>query len=294
MRRRDYETAWSISDRVLATRDKRRRDDPEEPYHRRWLWDGTPAEGKEVLVRCYHGLGDTIQFARFLPSLATIAARVTVETPRPLIPLFQRSDLGAAIVPFDPARPRAPSPCDIEIMELSHGLRLSPLAVQPPYLSVDKSAGAAEAVQRAVNPIAALCWRCGDWDHERSLRLRLLREAMPQAWRLVHLQPDITEDEATACSFINPTATLATIIDTARLILSATLVVTIDTMVAHLASALGRPCFVLLKHEADWRWEHGNHSSWYPRSRLIRQPRPGDWTGAVTILKAELARWKED
>ena len=91
MRDGDLDAAHVISDAVLAARDPATRDDPSQPHHLRWVWDGTPPDGRDVLVRCYHGLGDTLQFARFLPALSGRAASVTVEAPAALVPLL--SDL---------------------------------------------------------------------------------------------------------------------------------------------------------------------------------------------------------
>src|SRR3954454_12010069 len=73
MRAGDFDTAWAVSDRVLAERDPATRDDPRLPYHLRWVWDGRRFDDRDVLVRCYHGLGDTIQFCRYL---APLRARV--------------------------------------------------------------------------------------------------------------------------------------------------------------------------------------------------------------------------
>ena len=81
MRRGDFDAAWAISDSVIAARNPAARDDPAIPYHRRWVWNGAPIHGQNVLVRCYHGLGDTLQFVRFLPALRACAAAVTMESP---------------------------------------------------------------------------------------------------------------------------------------------------------------------------------------------------------------------
>ncbi len=102
MRRGDFTAAWRISDAVLATRDPATRDDPGLPYHLRWVWDGAPLDGRDVLVRCYHGLGDTIQFARYLAPLRARAARVTLEAPPEL-----RALLAGCGRPGDPVRRRA-------------------------------------------------------------------------------------------------------------------------------------------------------------------------------------------
>ena len=74
MRSGAYERAWDMALASLVARDPATRDDPALPYHLRWVWSGEPVDGRDVLVRCYHGLGDTLQFARFLPLLAARAA----------------------------------------------------------------------------------------------------------------------------------------------------------------------------------------------------------------------------
>jgi Glycosyltransferase family 9 (heptosyltransferase) len=289
MRRGEHEAAWTVSDAVLAARDEASSDDAGLPYHRRWLWDGSSLAGCEVLVRCYHGLGDTLQFARFLPALARMAA-VIVEAQPCLLPLLETSSLATRFVPFAPERPHPPLARCVEIMELSHALRLSPRAVAPPYLRVPQ-AEIAEQRQRfaGTRPIAALCWRPGKWDRERSPPLDALLRCFPPTWRLVQLQPDASAAERRAARFLNAEDRLARILDTAALISCADLVVTADTMVAHLAGALGRPGAVLLKCEADWRWESGKRSSWYPTLQLFRQARPGDWVSALRALTTALA-----
>jgi hypothetical protein len=136
MRRGDWRAAWAVNDAVLARR-ATPPDDPRLPYHLRHVWDGRPFEGRDVLVRCYHGLGDTLQFLRYLASLRARAASVTLEAQPALLPLL--GDYQP--VPFDVAAPSPPSACDIEIMELAHALRLPPDAVPPPYLSPPALAG---------------------------------------------------------------------------------------------------------------------------------------------------------
>jgi hypothetical protein len=295
MRCRNYPAAWAVSDELVAARDPRQRDDPRLPYHRRWVWDGHGFSGEAVLVRCYHGLGDTIQFARFLPALAAIASEVTVEVQRPLLPLLSASGIAARFVAFRPSRPRRPLPRNVEIMELSHALRLPPQAQQPPFLRVPENCPAPPRARGETRePLAALCWRAGDWDVERSLPLSALLSCFSPHWRLATLQRGAREDEIAGVPFVNRHDPLTSILYTAALIARADLVVSVDTMVAHLAGALGRPGFLLLKHEADWRWESGNRSAWYPSLRLCRQSRPGDWHGALTALAAALKAWPAD
>src|SRR5437588_870889 len=114
--------------------DPRTRDDASLPYHMRWVWDGRPFENRHVLVRCYHGLGDTLQFARYLPRLASMTASLTVETQPQLIPLLRGLANNIQFIPFRPEAPAPPAECDIEIMELAFALRAPPDAVTAPYL----------------------------------------------------------------------------------------------------------------------------------------------------------------
>ena len=275
MRAGRHEAAWAISDHVLADRDPATRDQAGVPYHQRWVWDGGPVEGRHVLVRCYHGLGDTLQYARFLPALRARAASVTVEAQPELLPLV--ASLASAVA-FDPARPLASPGCDLEIMELSHALRLKPADVPASYLPLPPAGTPRDAI--------ALCWQSGGWDPERSIPLDLLRAALPSG-RLLSLQRGPAAAEASD-GFLNPYDNSADIIRTVALIAAARRGVTVDSMVVHLAGALGRPVLLLLKHEADWRWGDTGRTAWYPSARLLRQHRHGDWTAPLAELAAML------
>src|SRR4051812_46683559 len=159
MRASRYEEAWALARAALAARDPARRDDPSLPYHLRWVWDGSDPSGRHVLVRCYHGLGDTIQFARFLPALAERARSVTVEAQASLAELLSRIPGIDRIVPFDPADPLPAAECTLEITELDLALRMPPPAVAVPYLAPPRDRQPAATV--------AICYGAGEWDAER-------------------------------------------------------------------------------------------------------------------------------
>lgn len=287
MRAGDWGAAWRINDLVLAARDEATRDDPALPYHLRWVWDGTPPAGRSTLVRCYHGLGDTVQFARYLPMLREQgAARVTVETQPELVPLLRILPGIDEVVPFRLAEPLPPEPCTLEIMEIAHVLRAPPPA--PPYLAVPGIAPGTPPLR------VGLCWQAGDWDPARSVPLPFLAPLarLPGA-ALVSLQRGPAAEAALAPGappFLNPRDRSLDALATARLIAGLHLVVTVDTMVAHLAGALGRPAWVLLRRDADWRWPHGPDASpWYPTLRLARQHEEGDWTDPIRTVAAAAA-----
>lgn len=275
MRAGRYAEAWAFEDAVLAARDPASRDDPREPYHRRWVWDGTPLAGREVLVRCYHGLGDTIQFARFLPALADRAAAVTVEAPARLIPLLATVTGAVRFVPFDHGAPTRAEDATIEVTELMSALRLPPDALAIPYLAAPRAALPPRTV--------ALCYAAGDWDAARNVPPELLRPVCERA-------PCVSlVAESTGLPVLNPEGCPFDIGATAALVAGSALVVTVDTMVVHLAGALGRPTWLMLKAAPDWRWNPAARgSAWYPTMRQYVQPGPGDWRDVVAAVTRDL------
>jgi len=290
MRAGAFGDAWAMSDAALGARDPTTRDDPALPYHLRWVWDGRRFRGRRVLVRCYHGLGDTLQFCRYLAPLRAEAAHVALEAQPELIPLLRTLPGPDRLIPFRPDAPAAASECDVEIMELAHALRLAPRGGA--YLSADP-------LPRPVAGIlVGLCWRAGDWNPGRSVPLSAFAPLgrMPGV-RLVSLQRGAGLEELAATGVPDVLDTGDRSLDVAaaaRLLATLDLVVTVDTMIAHLAGALGRPAWLLLKADADWRWMSGRHSLWYDSVRLYRQSDPGRWEAPLAELQADLALLLEE
>ena len=280
MRAGRYTDAWAIETAAIARRAPSSRDDPGLPYHRRWVWDGRPVDGQDVIVRCYHGLGDTIQFARYLPALARRARHVTLELQPALIDLF--AGIGAdRIVPFDPARPLPAGACDVEITELACALRIPPDAPPAPYLAAPPAALAPRTI--------GLCYAAGDWDPERAVPSTPF-EPICVAHRCVTLVA-----EPTPLTVLNPEGCPLDMAATAALVAAVDLVITVDTMIAHLAGAMGRPTWLLLKADPDWRWAPDRRDTpWYPTMRLYVQPSPGDWNAVLVTGAADLAAFDRD
>ena len=265
MRRGDFAAAWRINDTVLAGRDIRTRDDPALPYHERWVWDGTPPDGQDVLVRCYHGLGDTLQFSRYLPMLDRRAARLRVEAQPELLDVLDRMPGMGELIAFDPAAPLPAAPCTLEIMEAAHVLRCAP-GPAPPFRP--------RPAEHPGHVRVGACWIAGGWDPDRSL-------AAADTAPLASLPVEWTSLQGASW----PIAELAT-----RVLPGLHLVITVDTMMAHLAGSLGVPTWLLLKAVPDWRWmDHRSDSPWYPSVRLFRQRHAGDWSDPVRQVVAELA-----
>ena len=303
MLRGDFESAWRLAD---ADRNRRRRagiTGADWPRHMRPVWDGAALAGARVLVRCYHGLGDTIQFARYLPLLAERAALVRVEAQPELIPLLRtcpamsiswRWETGTIRRRGSGATPRSTLPsCR---MPFAPTLGTIPAAI--PYLSVRP-----ERLQEAARRLGAvsgpwrvgLVWAAGAWKPERSVPLdRLARLAEIPGVVLVNLQRGPEYRNWRETPGLLPMIEVFdsdAIADTAATIAALDLVVTVDTMVAHLAGALGAPVWLMLHFAADWRWLlDRSDSPWYPTMRLFRQKRPGDWDAIVAEITTALCQ----
>ena len=286
----DFEAAWRVCDRVLAER--RGRDCSRSPRHLQHIWDGSPLEGKHVLVRCYHGLGDTLQFARLLAPLRARARRVTVWVQPAILPLLQGAPGVDAVLPLHDGAPDVVYDADMELMEAAHALRLAlhDLPGPLPYLNVAAlSRSAASERKRRTDPAlrVGLTWRSGGWNAARSMppsALRRLANVRSVQWFSLQYpsEPPPFEMIELGCRDIPELAWRMHTLD---------LVVSVDTMTAHLAGALGLPIWTLLPRACDWRWmQQRTDSPWYPTMRLVRQSREGDWRGVVESVASALAR----
>ena len=289
MLRGDFEAAWRLSDAVQRQHQGRRADHL--PRHLRWVWDGTPLAGRRVLVRCNHGLGDTLQFVRLIPAVAEIARHVTLEAQTALLPLLASVPGVRALVPL--GAPAPPSDVEIELMEVAHALRLTlgRLPADVPYITAP---GTERAAATGSGFRLGAVWAAGAWRPERSVPFALIeRLAAVPGVQLVSLQHGApardVERSAWRASVETPTMGAQSVVETASLIRRLDLVLTVDTMVAHLAGALAAPVWTLLHAEADWRWMVGrNDSPWYPTMRLFRQKRTGIWDNVLEEVLAAL------
>jgi hypothetical protein len=283
MRAGEWSAAWRASDRVLAGRAGQ----PcwHLPRHEQWIWDGTPLDGKRVLVRCYHGLGDTLQFLRYAPLLRQIGAEATFWVQPALIPLLRTVDGIGTLLPLHDGEPGVAYDVDVEIMELSHVFRSTQqtLPADVPYLHVDPAPRAGDGRLHV-----GLVWKAGDWDDRRSVPVHLLAPLAEAPRVLLHiLQRGSGLAERPAGFGVD--AGSDDPVQAAETMRALDLVVTVDSMPAHLAGALGVPVWTLLQAEADWRWmDHRDDSPWYPTMRLFRQPRPGAWEPVIARVMDEL------
>jgi hypothetical protein len=286
MRRGLFEEAWKISDADL----KARAGKPcwHLPRHFQYIWNGTLPHGKRVLVRCYHGLGDTIQFIRYVPLLKEMAAEVMVWAQPRLIPVLATVPGIDKLLPLHDGTPDVAYDVDIEIMELPHLFRTTVQTIPScfPYIHVSPKPLPARSKKLAVG----LVWRAGDWDEQRSMPFSALYPlaAVPDVDFYI-LQTDPINAGWDESFGINPEE--LDLYDYARNIKSLDLLISIDSMPVHLAGALGVRVWTLLQAEADWRWMNDRTDSpWYPTMRLFRQQRPGDWDGVIQNVVLELGK----
>lgn len=292
----DFASAWRISDAVLNERQRRGLSCGDRPHHLRWVWEGQALSGRHVLVRCYHGLGDVIQFIRFMAPLRAIATQVTVQAARALLPLLVGVEGIDSLVPLG-EREEPAFDVDIELMEVPFALRtdLATIPRRVPYLRA--AAIPAAARQRELGLRAGLTigvvWTAGGWRPERSLPLELLLRLVGTAdATFVNLQRGaaLAEfDQLSASPLREWGDRTEDLVETAATVAALDLVISVDTMIAHLAGALAVPVWTLLHHDSDWRWLTARTDSpWYPTMQLFRQPAPDAWDDVVDEAAAAL------
>jgi hypothetical protein len=287
MRRGAFEQAWQISDAYLQDCLAVGGHDTAAPRHLQNVWDGRPLIEKRVLVRCYHGLGDTVQFLRFLRPLRRIAAHVSLWVQPELLPLAASAKGVDCALPLHDGAPPGGYDRHIEIMELGHALRITPGDLPGPIPYIFPGEGRARTLGPHLN--VGLVWTAGDWAPHRSMPTRSLAPLSSVSnVRLYSLQRGPARTEASEI----PAHDLSTpaIGELTVRLRALDLLICVDTFVAHIAGAMGLPVWLLLHADADWRWMNEPGSTvWYPTMRLFRQRRLGDWSSVIADIAAELA-----
>jgi protein O-GlcNAc transferase len=265
------------------------------------LWQGEPVAGRRVLLQWEQGLGDCLQYLRFAPALHVLGAELVAELPAPLVRLAQSTPALGQVI----AAGEAPGAVDFQVslISLPHrlGTTLETIPAEIPYLAAPEEDRARWAVRLKdlPRPLIGLAWRGSPSfvnDARRSMALASFMPILSQngAASWISLQKDMASSEVTESRSIlldpatdlgAPAERFADFADTAGLIAALDLVIAVDTAVAHLAGALGKPVWVLLPRNADARWlvERAD-SPWYPTARLFRQIRRDDWTGPLESL----------
>jgi tetratricopeptide (TPR) repeat protein len=268
------------------------------------LWDGsTSLEGRTLLVHAEQGLGDTLQFCRYLAPIAPRAGRVVFEVQRPLAGLVRRN-LGrlCEVVAFGQTLPRFDAHIPLMSLPRAVGTSVETIPAPVPYLNPDpvRIARWAEELPRCEGLRIGIAWSGNPGhgnDRQRSMPLTQFERAfakIPSASQIVVMQTAVRETDRQALmnrgDIVFLGERVADFDDSAALAALCDVVISVDTSAAHLAGAIGRPVWVLLPFVPDWRWLlERDDSPWYPSARLFRQPRRADWDSVIERVADELA-----
>jgi hypothetical protein len=293
MRAGDFERAWAITDSDLALADFVR-DKHEGPRHQQRIWRGEALHGKRVLVRCYHGLGDTVQFIRFAKPLREIAREVVVWCQPELVTLVSRVEGVDFALPLHEGTPAVGYDVDVEVMEIPHAIRArrDQVQIRKPYLTLS-GGRQPQRRRRAAEMAVGLVWDVGDWDKRRAIAPAELRRLNIPGVRLFSLQRGAAAKAVTEVGAVDLSTPDLDVL--AHRLGELDLVICPDTMMAHLSAALGGETWVLLHADCDWRWPRtGGTTFWYPSARLFHQRVAGDWRGVIDdVSRALLSRLAE-
>ena len=290
----EYEHRWSLQSMA------RRR-----PRFHQPVWLGREdIAGRRILLHAEQGLGDTIQFCRYAPMVAALGATVILGVQPELRPLLADLPGVADVVDRTAAPPVFEYCCPLMSLPYALGTTLDTVPADIPYLRAPAGHVVAwrERLSRKVGPRVGLVWsgnRDHRNDHNRSIPLAMLDPVLAQAPMWHCLQKDVRPEDVPALAmggvirFHGPE--LADFGDTAALVAAMDLVITVDTAVAHLAGALGRPVWLLLPYAPDWRWMLGRDTTpWYPTTRLFRQTEAGDWAPVLRRVADALSQFVAD
>ncbi len=265
-------------------------------------WRGPGRRGERVLVLNDHGLGDTIQFFRYLPLMTAAGVDATFVCP-PRLRRLLSSKANVRIADSPPAGDEFDAQIAISSLPHAFGTRLDTIPAVVPYLAAEPRLR--EMWARRIGSAGfkiGIVWQGNpdpEADRARSMPLLALAPLAEVAGvRLISLQKGVGEEQL---SLLPPAMRVETLgadfdagpdafVDTTAAMASLDLVITCDTSIAHLAGALAAPIWVALKSDAEWRWLTGRADSpWYPTMRLFRQSRRGDWRGVFDAMALEVA-----
>jgi len=263
-------------------------------------WQGESLDGKVILLQSEQGLGDSIQFLRYVPLVAARGGRIVLRLDRSLTRLAASLPGNAVISPTRSPMPPFDVWCPLLSLPLIFGTQMPSIPAAVPYLAVRPAV--AERWRRRLADLpglkVGLVWGGSSHhknDFRRSIELRRLGpllETPGVSFVSLQVGPPASELAATPSGVVTDlSAELTDFAETAGAILNLDLVIAVDTAVAHVTGAFGKPAWVMLPFSADWRWMlEREDSPWYPTLRLYRQPTSGDWDSVVARVAADLRR----
>ena len=269
------------------------------------FWNGEAIGDRVILLHAEYGLGDTLQFCRYVPQIAA-GARAILEVQPPLVRLLSRLPGLIKIVARGDRLPSFDLHCPLMSLPRAARTTLDTIPATTPYLEADPADVARwrERLAGLAGLRVGLCWAGGRTnnpgqillDSRRSITLDTLAPLGDiSGVRFISLQKGPPAAEA-ACpprgmELQDFTDDLHDFADTAALVETLDLVISVDTAVAHLAGALGKPVWLLNRFDTCFRWlQNRDDSPWYPLLRQFRQPAPGDWRSVISRARSALQR----
>lgn len=261
------------------------------------LWLGEESlRGRTLFLHHEQGYGDTLQAVRYVPKLAALGAKVVLAVTPALTELMRSLPGGATVVGFD--RPPPPHDFHCPLMSLLLAFRVTPdsIEAEDAYLRADPQRVTvwSERLGPKRRPRIGLVWSGRQYppvNYPRDMPLSALQPLLALDADFISLQKDMSERDREVASRIasldwHLIAKAGDFADTAALMSNLDLVVSVDTAVAHLAGALGRPVWLLNRFASCWRWlQRGSRSAWYPSMRIFRQRAVGDWSGVMSEVR---------
>ena len=267
-----------------------------------WLGEET-LKGRTILLHSEQGFGDTIQFSRFAKMVSDRGARVILEVPRPLLGLMGTLDGVARLVEKGNVLPDFDCHCPLLSLPLALKIDIHSIPAATPHFGSDAAhiASWRKRLGARTKPRVGLVWSGRSDhlnDHNRTIALTDMLPLLAEGVQWISLHKEIRISDADLLvsrkDITHFGDQLEDFSDTAALIELVDLVISVDTSVAHLAGALGKPVWVLLPFSPDWRWLLDREDSpWYPTARLFRQPKIGDWASVISRVNHELAEFIE-
>jgi tetratricopeptide (TPR) repeat protein len=291
----DFEAGWPLYEwRAQGSRRIAGADPSVKPL---WLGE-VPIAGKTLLVQSEQGIGDIIQFCRYLPLVEALGANIIFELPRAVLTLVQTLPCRFVAVERSTEVPPHDLRCPLLSLPLALRTTLQTVPAQTPYLNPDERKREAWRTRLGAKRgmRIGLAWSGNPRhinDRRRSIRFTSLLPLLELTCEFHSLQIECRAEDrqaiAKATQLHDHRNDLADFSDTAALVAEMDLVISVDTAVAHVAAALGRPVWVLLPFVPDFRWLlDRSDSPWYPTATLYRQPALGDWAGVIAKVRDDL------
>lgn len=294
-----YQLGWELYEWGLKTDLRRPPHLPEADFEGFWRGEEN-IEGKKLLIHGEQGFGDVLQFSRYALIMQSKGASVTLAVREPLVGILSTLSDQIEVIDSENELPAFDFQCLMLSLPSILGTTLESIPKNTPYLHPDRSK--IDYWQRKLGKRNALrvglLWfgsASNPRDKIRSLQLDALAPLLEMPFEFHSLQNEVRDSDQPVLEVFRQIQQhqdeLKDFTDTAALISELDLVITVDTAVAHLAGALGKPIWILLPFVPDWRWMNDRQDSpWYPSARLFRQAKQGDWKNVISNVRDELQK----